>query len=168
MNRVFLVLLAVSHVACCQSRPQQSTTRPEAYYYVEAYARHYRVPASLVRAMIDRESGWHPCAVSAKGAIGLMQLMPKTAEWLGVRDRCNINQNVSGGVRYLAWLMRQYHDYRLVAAAYFAGEGIVGKRGLAYRNPAVVAYVSGIRESYLRRTAAAAHPTKRNTKRDIP
>jgi hypothetical protein len=64
--------------------------------------------------------------------------------------------------------MRQYHDYRLVAAAYFAGEGIVGKRGLAYRNPGVVAYVSGIRESYLRRTAAAAHPTKRNTKRDIP
>ena len=47
-------------------------------------------------------------------------------EYLGVRDRCNIDQNVSGGVRYLAWLMRQFHgDLRLVAAAYYAGENIV-------------------------------------------
>lgn len=63
-----------------------------------------------------------------------MQLMPITAQRLGVRDRCNIDQNISGGVRYLAWLMQQFHnDLRLVAAAYYAGEDVIGRRALAYR-----------------------------------
>ena len=60
----------------------------------------------------------------------------------------------SVGVRYLAWLMRRFHgDFRLVAAAYYAGENIVDRRGLAYRNPDVVAYVSRIRTTYLRQVA---------------
>ena len=60
-----------------------------------------------------------------------MQLMPVTARRLGVGDRCNLEQNVSGGVRYLAWLMRQFHDdLRLVAAAYYVGEDTIGKEGL--------------------------------------
>jgi soluble lytic murein transglycosylase-like protein len=80
-----------------------------------------------------------------------MQLMPKTAEGLGVKNRCDVDQNVSAGVRYLAWLMRQFpNDFRLVAAAYYAGEDIVGQRGLAYRNREVVNYVARIRASYLR------------------
>jgi hypothetical protein len=59
-------------------------------------------------------------AVSAKGARGLTQLMPATAQRLGVRDSCNINQNISGGVRYLAWLKRLFHnDPRLLAASYY-------------------------------------------------
>ena len=68
-----------------------------------------------------------------------MQLMPATAQRLGVTDRCSFDQNVSGGVRYLAWLMRQFHnDLRLVAAAYYVGEDTIGRRGLAYRNPDVL------------------------------
>ena len=55
----------------------------------------------LVRAVVERESNWRPCAISPKGAVGLMQLMPMTARNLRVSDRCNIDQNVSGGVRYL-------------------------------------------------------------------
>jgi len=71
-----------------------------------------------------------------------MQLMPTTAQRLRVRDRCSIDQNVSGGVRYLAWLIQKFHgDLRLASAAYYAGEDIVSRRGLAYRNPDVVAYV---------------------------
>jgi soluble lytic murein transglycosylase-like protein len=89
--------------------------------------------------------------ISAKGAVGLMQLMPVTAARLGVGDPCNVDQNVSGGIRYLAWLMQQFHnDLRLVAAAYYAGEDVIGKRGLAYRNPDVVAYVKAIRTTYVR------------------
>jgi len=71
--------------------------------------------------------------------------MPLTAQRLGVRDRCSVDQNVSGGVRYLAWLMQQFHnDLRLVAAAYYAGEDVVRRRDLAYRNPDVIAYVAKI------------------------
>src|SRR5260221_1862940 len=129
MRRIFILALIVCAVSNCRAQSQQSSTRPEAEYFVVTYAQHYRVPVALVRAVVERESNWRVCAVSSKGAVGLMQLMPTTAERLGVKDRCNINQNISGGVRYLAWLMQQFHDFRLVAAAYFAGERIVGKRG---------------------------------------
>ena len=95
-----------------------------------------------------------------------MQLMPKTAERLRVRDRFDVNQNVSGGVRYLAWLMRQFpNDFRLVAAAYYAGENVVGRRGLAYHNRDVVNYVARIRTSYLRQTDLGTN-SEINWKRD--
>ena len=124
--------------------PQSS--RQEAEYYVAAYAWYYHVPVVFVRAVVEQESGWHRCAVSAKGAVGLMQLMPGTAARLNVRDRCNIQQNVSGGVRYLAWLKSKFHgDLRLVAAAYYAGEHAIEGRELKYSNPDVVAYVASIR-----------------------
>ena len=89
--------------------------------------------------------------MSSKGAAGLMQLMPDTAARLNVRSRCDINQNVSGGVRYLAWLMNKFHgDLRLVAAAYYAGGNTVQRRGLAYSNPDVVGYVASVRERFAR------------------
>jgi soluble lytic murein transglycosylase-like protein len=123
--------------------------RQEAEYYVRAYAEHYRVPLALVRAIVQQESRWHRCAVSPKGAVGLMQIMPKTADALGVKHRCSIHENVSGGVRLLAWLIRRFHgDLRLAVAAYYAGENIVAKRGLRYANPDVVTYVAQVRELY--------------------
>src|SRR5437764_11261229 len=92
--------------------------RQEAEYYVAAYARHYGVPVDFARSIVEQESGWQTCAMSSKGAVGLMQLMPETASRLGVRDRCNVKENVSGGIRYLAWLMQKFHgDLRMVAAA---------------------------------------------------
>src|SRR5258707_13676177 len=114
----------------------RAPARMEAEYYVTAYAQHYRGPIALARAIVGRESNWQPCVISPKGAVGLMQLMPATARRLGVGDRCNVDQNVSGGVCYLAWLMQQFHnDFRLVAAAYCAGEHVVRRRDLAYCNP---------------------------------
>jgi soluble lytic murein transglycosylase-like protein len=78
-----------------------------------------------------------------------MQIMPQTAQWLRIKDRCNIKENVSGGVRYLAWLMREFQgDLRLVAAAYYAGERVISKRGLKYANPDVVAYVAQVQANY--------------------
>jgi soluble lytic murein transglycosylase-like protein len=156
-------------VSSCLAESRQYAARPEAEYFVAAYAQHYRVPIPLVRAIVERESDWRVCAVSPKGAVGLMQLMPTTAQRLRVRDRCNIDQNVSGGVRYLAWLMELFHnDLRLVAAAYYAGESVIARRGLAYRNPDVVAYVSRIRTTYLHQVESAAKPEKNILKRDIP
>src|SRR2546427_4053166 len=107
MSRLVVPLLLA---AICNCWAPKSSTRPEVEYYVAAYAQHYRVPVALVRAIVERESNWQPCVVSPKGAVGLMQLMPLTARRLGVGDRCNLDQNVSGGVRYLAWLMRLFHD----------------------------------------------------------
>ena len=146
----------------------RAPARIEAEYYVTAYAQHYRVPIALARAIVVRESNWQPCVISPKGAVGLMQLMPATAKRLGVTDRCNPDQNVSGGVRYLAWLMRQFHgDLRLVAAAYYVGEDMIGRRGLAYRNPDVVAYVSAIRATYLREARMDRESANTAQKRDV-
>ena len=158
-------------VICAATSWAQTSTGPkrrEAEYYVAAYAQHYRVPVPLVRAVVERKSNWRPCAISPKGAVGLMQLMPMTAQHLRVSDRCNIDQNVSGGVRYLAWLMRKFHgDLRLATAAYYAGEDIVGRRGLAYRNPDAVAYVARIRTTYLRFAQEETEILETTQKRDI-
>lgn len=157
--RLLLAQLAFM-IPVCHAQSGQSSARLEADYYVRAYARHYRVDIGLARAIIKLESDWRPCAVSAKGAVGLMQLMPATAARLGVSDRCNVNQNVAGGIRYLAWLMQQFHnDLRLVTAAYYAGEDAIARRGLAYRNPDVVAYVRKIRVLYVRQTSVSANNT---------
>jgi soluble lytic murein transglycosylase len=168
MKSVFIAagMLCASLIGWAQSSRAQAPS--EAEYYVTSYAQHYRVPIAFVRAIVVRESNWQPCLISPKGAVGLMQLMPATAKRLGVADRCNLDQNVSGGIRYLACLIRQFHnDLRLVAAAYYVGEDTIGRRRLAYRNPDVVAYVSAIRTTYLRE--AGIEPESKNTsaKRDV-
>ena len=153
------VLVLFSIEICC-AQTGVVTARMESEYYVAAYAKHYRVPVALVRAIVDTESNWRVCAVSRKGAVGLMQLMPITARRLGVTDRCNPDENVSGGVRYLSWLMRRFHgDFRLVAAAYYAGADLIVQRGLSYRNQDVRMYVSKIRTAYLRE-ARSNHEAK--------
>ena len=154
---VTILLFGVPTLA--QPAAMAPARRAEAEYYVAEYAQHYQVPVRLIRAIIERESNWKPCAVSQKGAAGLMQLMPATAKRLRVRDRCDIQQNISGGVRYLAWLCQLFrHDYRLVAAAYYAGEEIVARRGPAYHNPDVFNYVARVRAAYLRQTSTEQNP----------
>jgi soluble lytic murein transglycosylase-like protein len=114
---------------------------------VRSYAQHYGVPIDFARSIVEQESGWRRCVRSSKGAVGLMQLMPGTARRLGVSDRCSLKQNVSGGIRYLAWLIKRFHgDLRLVAAAYYAGASAIEPKGLRYSNPDVVNYVANIRD----------------------
>jgi soluble lytic murein transglycosylase-like protein len=145
MKRGFLLISLLLAGSClAQSCP---VSRLESEYYAAAYAKHYGLPLEFVRAVIGQESGWHTCAVSVKGAVGIMQLMPETAQRLGVKNRCDVKQNISGGIRYLAWLNRKFHgDLRLVAASYYVGEHAVEVHGLSYSNRAVVAYVQSIRQ----------------------
>ncbi len=85
-------------------------------------ARRHKVDPALVKAIIMAESGYNPNAISKKGAIGLMQLMPSTAEALGVEDAFNPEQNISGGVRYFKKLVKRFDgDVKLALAAYNAG-----------------------------------------------
>jgi soluble lytic murein transglycosylase len=168
MKGAFIAVQLFCSLSNCWAQLDLSSARLEAEYYVFAYAQHYRVPIAFVRAIIERESNWQPCTVSPKGAVGLMQLMPLTAKRMGVQNRCNPDQNVSGGVRYLAWLTPQFHgDLRLVAAAYYAGGNTIGRRGLAYRNPDVVAYVTAIRTAYLREVTSGPESKNNVEKRDV-
>ena len=168
MKPALILAQVISAISICWAQSPKPQARLEAEYYVAAYTQHYRVPVSLVRAIVERESNWQPCTISPKGAVGLMQLMPLTAQRLGVRDRCNIGQNVSGGVRYLAWLMQRFHnDLRLVAAAYYAGEDIIGRRTLTYGNSDVVSYVVRIRTTYLRQAGIRPRTTNTSAERDV-
>ena len=168
MKSVIILMVMPWVISIGWAQSGKATTQIEAEYYVTAYAQHYRVPVALARATVERESNWQPCVISSKGAVGLMQLMPATAKRLGVADRCNLDQSVSGGVRYLAWLMRQFHnDLRLVAAAYYVGEETIDRRGLAYRNSDVVAYVTAIRTTYLREAGIESDSKNTTAKRDV-
>ena len=124
---------------------------PEIVYYANTYADHYGVPRSLVRAVIEQESGWNPNAVSVKGAQGLMQLMPDTARQYGAQHPFSIDENIGAGTRYLADLIRQFHgDLRLAVAAYYCGNQPILRRGLGYTNADVFRYVSSVRARYFR------------------
>lgn len=88
----------------------------------------YQVDSALVKAIIMAESNYNPKAVSKRGAKGLMQLMPKTAEALGVGDSFNPEHNINAGVRYFKDLLNQFNgDVKLALAAYHAGSRKVRK-----------------------------------------
>ena len=132
--------------------------------FVRQYAAHYRVPPELIAALIDVESRWNPRAVSNKGAMGLMQLMPATARRFGAFDPFNPEQNIAAGTRYVTALMWEFHgEMRLVAAAYYAGDRGIVREQLNYHNPDVVAYVEAVRRRYLLRKYPAARPSRRST-----
>jgi soluble lytic murein transglycosylase-like protein len=93
---------------------------------IELAARSLKVPSALLHAVITAESAYDPDAVSRAGAVGLMQLMPATAQRYGVSDRTDPNANVTGGTRYLKDLMGMFNnDLSLAIAAYNAGENAV-------------------------------------------
>jgi soluble lytic murein transglycosylase-like protein len=97
---------------------------------VEKIARIYKLDPGLIDAVISVESAYDPGAVSNKGALGLMQLMPATARRFDVSDPLDPVSNMHGGARYLRWLMDRFdNDLDLVLAAYNAGEGALEEHG---------------------------------------
>jgi soluble lytic murein transglycosylase-like protein len=95
---------------------------------VKQIATWHHVDPQLALSIVSVESGFRQFARSNANAMGLMQLIPATAQRFNVKDAFNASQNVKGGVRYLRWLLDRYHgEIELVAAAYNAGEGAVDK-----------------------------------------
>lgn len=112
---------------------------------IRAASQRYGVPEDLVSAVIRVESGFNARAVSAKGARGLMQLMPGTAAILGVRDSFDPTENIDGGVRHLRGLLERFgNNLPLVLAAYNAGEGAVTTHRGIPPYPETQAYVGRI------------------------
>ena len=116
---------------------------------VNSAAKRNHVDPALVQAVIQNESAWNPNAVSPKGAFGLMQLIPSTAERFGVGNVFDPAENIEGGTRYLRELLDRYHgDLKKSLAAYNAGEQAVARFGGVPEYPETRAYVRKVTNTY--------------------
>lgn len=116
---------------------------------IHSLANHHRVQPALVEALILAESAYNPMAISRAGARGLMQLMPQTAKFYGVKEVHNPEENIAGGIQYLSELIEKYNNnLDLALAAYNAGETAVEKyRGIPpYAE--TIDYVAKVRKYY--------------------
>jgi hypothetical protein len=117
---------------------------------VQSTAARHGVNPNLVRAVIETESGGNPSAVSRKGAVGLMQLMPTTALELGVKNMYSAAENLEAGVRYLHTLLDRYNgDLDRALAAYNAGAGAVDRAGGVPKYRETREYVKKVTSNYL-------------------
>jgi soluble lytic murein transglycosylase-like protein len=112
------------------TRAIATATRADMHSLIDEHAALQSISPDLVRAVIQVESAWNPRAVSAKGALGLMQLMPATAAELGVVNPFDPSQNIRAGVKYLKRLLDRYDgNTELALAAYNAGPTAVDRYG---------------------------------------
>jgi hypothetical protein len=134
-----------------RDRPAMSIDRDGTEKLVREAAERHRVDPALIRAVIETESNWNPKAYSHKGAGGLMQLIPTTAQRYGAYDVFNPQQNIDAGVKHLRWLLERYNgNLDLALAAYNAGEGAVDRaHGIpAFRETRN--YVQRVQDAYFR------------------
>jgi soluble lytic murein transglycosylase-like protein len=134
-----------------RGRPAFSIDRDGAEKLVREASERHNVDPALVRAVIETESNWNSSAISRKGAVGLMQLMPTTAQRFGATEFYSPQQNVDAGVKYLKTLLERYNgNLDLALAAYNAGEGAVDRaHGIpAFRETRN--YVQKVQSAYFR------------------
>lgn len=118
---------------------------------IENMSRQFGVPAELVHSVIKVESNYNEKAVSPKGAVGLMQLMPETAKFYGVSDPFNPEENIRGGILYLRDLIRLYEGRtNYVLAAYNAGQEALKKFNGIPPYPETIDYIRKVMTHYSR------------------
>jgi len=128
--------------------PGSANKTPDVRGLIDEAARTFDVNPLLVDSVIQVESNYNPFAVSPKGAQGLMQLMPGTAQRFGVTDSFDPKQNIEAGVRYLKFLQDTFQDDRLAIAAYNAGEKAVAKYKDVPPYPETINYVAKVDKKY--------------------
>ena len=115
---------------------------------IQSAAGHNDLAPELIKAVVGQESAFHPCSVSTAGAMGLMQLMPATAQAFAVADPFAPAQNVEAGAKYLKQLIERYHgDVRLALGAYNAGAGRVDQAGGIPAIPETIDYIRRIMDA---------------------
>lgn len=133
----------------------KSTSLPESRYHgiVNTVAKKYYLPPELIHSIIRAESNYDPFAISPKGAMGLMQLMPETARIYKVKNVFDPQDNIEGGVKYLNDLIKLFNsDTDLVLAAYNAGQEAVKKYGGIPPYPETKSYIKNVMRAYPRTT----------------
>ncbi len=138
-------------VRSIQLRPKALGTvspKPEVRQMIAKTAEKHEIDPLLVESIVQVESNYNSTAVSNKGALGLMQLIPATARRFGVHDPFDAQQNLEGGIKYLKYLQQLYGDNRLALAAYNAGEGAVAKFGTIPPYPETQNYVFEVGRRY--------------------
>jgi hypothetical protein len=136
-------------VAANFSNTLTATTGADVDSAIEQAAARHNVDPNLVRAVVKVESNFNPNALSRKGAMGLMQLMPSTARQLNVKNPFDPEQNVDAGVRHLKQLLESYGgDIKLTLAAYNAGAGAVARSSGVPRYAETQNYVRRITDLY--------------------
>jgi len=147
-------LAASAEVAVTRDDPQPSPAygmqgERDFHPIIERVAESYEIDPALIKAIVMAESSFNAMAVSKRGARGLMQLMPSTAESLGVEDSFNPEHNISGGVKYFKRLLDRYDgDITLALAAYNAGSAKVRKYNGVPPFKATQIYITKVIEYY--------------------
>lgn len=138
-------------------------SRDELRKLILKFSEQYKVDPSLVEAVVKAESAYDVMAISHKGAQGLMQLMPATAESLGVSNAHDPKENLEGGVQYLRKLLDHYQgNVDLALAAYNAGIGAVEKHQGIPPYPETIDYVAKVRKYYSRFAELSTDPVSGN------
>jgi hypothetical protein len=141
--------------------PPGSAQSPSALFSttVERIAAEQALPPELIHSVIQAESNYNPFAVSPKGALGIMQLVPETARRFGVANAFDVVDNMRGGARYLKYLLDLYHgDYPLALAAYNAGEAAVARHGGVPPYPETRNYVRAVRKELEKAAVSSMEP----------
>lgn len=153
----------IPHVRCMGLTPQAVARRADKYeHLIMDLSQKYKVNPNLVKAVVTEESCFDSNALSHVGAQGLMQLMPDTAAWLKVKDSADPKDNLRGGVRYLASLLKEFDSLELALAAYNAGPGNVRRYNGVPPFAETKAYLQKVKSNYRRYAAATRLADEQN------
>ena len=149
INRLLSFLLSVLCALPLAACANDAIPVNEILTHIQSESIRSGVPVAAIKAVIKNESHWNPNAVSNKGAVGLMQLMPDTATRFGVRNPYDPMQNITGGTRYLAWLANRFNgNWQHVFAGYNAGEGRIDQYGGIPPYPETINYVRNVMSDF--------------------
>jgi soluble lytic murein transglycosylase-like protein len=152
---IFLVFPGAAAGAIQDLKPQYDPI-------VQTYARRFNVPADLIHSIIRAESNYDHRAVSPKGAVGLMQLMPETAAQYGVSDSFDPDDNIRGGVKYLKDLIRLFSgNTAKVLAAYNAGQEALKKFNGIPPYAETIEYIRRVMASYSKQFITGGTPIRK-------